>query len=259
MKNKTRIFIRKYLPGKLRDAYQVYLRGKICECAKDDIFLYDTGSIGQLHVESFSQYAQDAFIYQMVFGGGQGETPKEGFFLDIGGNDPIKINNTYLFEQKGWTGLAFEPVKAQADKWAGVRKTPCYNIALGMTESEVEFTEMSEHEFSGIGVAERFASDFAETVTYKVKQRMLSNVLRENHIKHVDVVSIDVEGYEMNVLRGIDFEEVDITCFCIENNRDGAILPNMDLRKFMLQKGYRLIARLSIDDIFVKESYFNKH
>ena len=34
----------------------------------------------------------------------------DGFFLDIGGNDPIKISNTYYFEKKGWKGLAFGAV-----------------------------------------------------------------------------------------------------------------------------------------------------
>ena len=35
----------------------------------------------------------------------------DGIFLDIDGNHPITINNTYYFEKIGWTGLAFEPLK----------------------------------------------------------------------------------------------------------------------------------------------------
>lgn len=251
MDNKTKKKLRKYLPGKLKDIYEVYLRGKICECADKDVFLYDTGIISQLHVDSFSQCGQDAFIYQMVFG-----AKKEGFFLDVGGNNPIEINNTYLLEQKGWTGMAFEPVKAQAEQWEDARSTPCYNIAIGDKEGEVEFTEMNVDAFSGIGAAKYYADNLSAVTTYKVRQRTLANILKEKEIKHVDFVSIDVEGYEMNVLKGIDFEAVDITCFSIENNRDGQIMPDMELRKFMIQKGYKLVARLLIDDVFIKESYF---
>lgn len=251
MDNKTKKKLRKYLPGKLKDIYEVYLKGKICECAERDIFLYDTGIMSQLHTESFSQCGQDAFIYQMVFG-----AKNEGFFLDVGGNDPIKINNTYLLEQKGWKGIAFEPVRVQAERWKGTRRTPCYNIAIGNKEGEIEFTEMNVDAFSGVDVTKYYTKDLSAVTTYKVKQRTIANILKEKGIKHVDFVSIDVEGYEMNVLKGIDFEEVDITCFSIENNRDGAIMPDMELRKFMLQKGYRLVARLSIDDIFIKNSYF---
>lgn len=251
MDNKGRKRLRKYLPGKLKAIYEVYLRGKICECAKQDIFFHDNGTISRLQGESFSQSGQDKFIYWMVFGEGY-----KGFFLDVGGNDPIEINNTYFLERKGWTGMAFEPVKEQADKWEGVRETPCHNVALGDEEGEVEFTEMSGSAFSGIGVSKFKLKDFTEVSTYKVKQRTLANVLKEKEIRHVDFVSVDVEGYEMNVLRGIDFEAVDITCFCIENDRDGAIMPDIDLRKFMVKKGYRLVGRIAHDDIFIKENYF---
>lgn len=249
-----KIKISKWLPSRLKAIWEVYLKGEIGEYAKGDKFLYDRGAINLLPLNSFSQFGQDAFIYWIVCAGGERTNSETGFFLDIGGNDPVKINNSYFFEQKGWSGMAFEPIKALADKWADARKTPCYNIAIGMTEDEVEFTEVDAHEHSGIGAA----ADPGKSTTYKVKQRKLANILKENNIKHVDVVSIDVEGYEMNVLKGIDFEAVDITCFCIENNRDGVLLPDMELRKFMVKKGYRLIARLSIDDIFVKEDYLVK-
>ena len=249
MNNQMSKRLLKMLPGPLKDVWRTYLKGRISAYAENDYFIYDTNMIKKLCVESYSQYGQDAFLFLMVFGGQK----TDGMFLDIGGNDPVNINNTYLFEQKGWTGLAFEPIKAQADKWGGVRKTPCYNVAIGMTEDEVEFTERGTHQHSGIGIT----SEGEDSVTYKVKQRKLSNILEENDIKHIDLVSIDVEGYEMNVLKGIDFDNVDITCFCIENNEDGGLIPDLSLRKFMIEKGYRLIARLSIDDVFIKENYFN--
>lgn len=234
--------------GIIENVLRLYLKGRISAYSENEEFLYDVHMLKRLNPDSYSQFGQDVFIYWMVFGG-----PKtaQGIFMDIGGNDPIHINNTYFFEQRGWTGLAFEPVKSLADKWKGVRQTPCYNMALGMSEDEVEFTEKSAHEHSGIDVMKPEEGD----TTYKIRQRKLSDVLKEEHIKHVDMVSIDVEGYEMNVLQGINFDEVDITCFCIENNEDGALLPNLALREFMVGKGYRLIARLTIDDIFIKNEY----
>lgn len=231
------------LPKKLQDMRYTYVKGKIDEYAESDAFLYDRNVIKKLKTMSFSQFGQDAFIYNLVFGG------KKGFFLDVGGNDPIQINNSYLFEKNGWKGMAFEPVKELAEKWKNVRETPCFNIAIGDEESEVEFTEMSAHQLSGIGIK--------GGVSYKIQQRKLSNILKEQEIKHVDVMFVDVEGYEMNVLKGIDFTNIDITCICIENNRDSDILPDMELRQYLVQRGYTLIARLTIDDIFIKKEYFD--
>jgi len=65
-------------------------------------------------------------------------------------------------------------------------------------------------------------------------------------------LKIDVEGYEMNVLKGIDFEAVTISCFVIENNKNERGTIDLEIREFMQQKGYRFAGRLVIDDVFVK-------
>lgn len=46
-----------------------------------------------------SQGGQDRWVYAMTDGG------KGAFYLDIGCNHPIAINNTYVFEQLGWDGI----------------------------------------------------------------------------------------------------------------------------------------------------------
>ena len=226
MKTKIREVLYGLLPKKVKDMRFTYVKGKIDEGARED-FLYDRNVIKKLRTTSFSQFGQDAFIYHLVFGG------KKGFFLDIGGNDPIKINNSYLLEKNGWKGMAFEPVKKLAEKWKDVRETPCYNVAIGNEESEIEFTEMNAHQLSGIGIA-------GEGVSYKVRQRTLSNILKEQGIKHVDAMF-----------------DVDVTCICIENNRDSDVLPDMKLRQYLVERGYTLIGRLTIDDIFIKNEYFD--
>lgn len=202
-----------------------------------------------------SQCGQDMFI-DFLFG-----NKKEGFFIDIGGNDPVKINNTYYFEKRGWSGLAFEPLQKYQAKWKEERTTPCLPIALGDAEKDVVFTEMDKDYLSGIKdvnmeeikdlLADGQVKIVNETV---VKQKMLKNVLAERNIKNIDFVSLDVEGNELQVLKGIDFKKVTIKCFAIENEDN--IKTIYKIRRYMTERGYWLIARLGQDDIFVHGKYF---
>jgi hypothetical protein len=54
-------------------------------------------------MESFSQAHQDKFVLFAT------NHKKNGWFVEIGSNDPIKTNNTYLLENKyNWKGLMVE-------------------------------------------------------------------------------------------------------------------------------------------------------
>ncbi len=231
------------LPCSIR---QQLLRGKISQGAVNNSFIYDdNGMLKRLKTEHYSASGQDIFIYHMVF-----DARNSGFFLDIGANDPVKINNTYLLEKHGWKGLAFEPITALAERWKTTRTTECVNIAIGDSEREVSFAESEDSVYSSVGDTSKGKP------VVKVPQMRLTTFLQERGISKVDVAFIDVEGYEMNVLAGIDFEKTDITCFCIENNTEGTLKPSMELRNYLINRGYRLVARLTIDDVFIKNDYF---
>lgn len=206
----------------------------------------------------YSQCGQDWFV-NFLF-----NDKSDGFFIDIGANDPIKINNTYFFEQKGWSGLAFEPLQKYQKKWEQERKTKCLPIALGNENREVKFREMDQDYLSGVNgvdnteeieklIENRKIKIVSETT---VKQRMLKDILEENHIKEVDFISLDVEGCELQILQGINFHKVKIKCLVIEN------VDNLEMmykiRKYLTDRGYWLIARLTSDDVFVHRKYFYK-
>lgn len=95
------------------------------------------------------------------------------------------------------------------------------------------------------------------------EQRRLDSILMERNMNKVDLLSIDVEGYEMNVLKSLDFNKIDVNVIVIENNIGFTWLPvigkyfgnelgNNKIRKFLRKKGYKQIARIMCDDVFVK-------
>ena len=195
----------------------------------------------------YSQAYQDYFLDSYIF-----RKKKGGFFLDIGGNDPIHINNTYFFEKsRDWSGLAFEPITVQREKWKTSRTTECLPYALGKMTGEAAFCEYEDHTMSGFSDEVKFGGKVKSR--YKVPVRRLADILDERGIRHIDFVSLDVEGAEMDVLQGIDFSRVEIDCFTIEKPRNAH--KEERLRKFMVDAGYRIKARLWIDEVWIRKGF----
>lgn len=205
---------------------------------------------------AYSQFGQDLFVLNIL------KDIQNGIFVDVGGNDPIKGSNTYLLEQRGWTGIAIEPQEKLRKLWPESRKAECLNYVVGPENKTINFIEGSndEHGLSGV---EGYNKCQDNSKKISVEQKRLSDILKEKSINHVDYLSIDVEGYEMNVLESIDFSTSDIRLISIENDigftsipligkKIGSELGNNKLRKFLQDKGYAYIGRIVSDDFFIK-------
>lgn len=195
-------------------------------------------------IQYYSQVYQDYYLDRYIFQG-----KEKGVFLDVGGNDPIYINNTYFFEKnREWTGLAFEPMPKMHSKWKELRKVKCIQAALGSKRGETEFCEYEDDYMSGI--ATNVDYDGKVTRNYKVKVVTLKSILNKYKINQVDFMSIDVEGGELDVLKGINFNEVTIDYIVIENNK--GFEKEREIRRFLIKHDYKLIAKLWIDEIWKK-------
>lgn len=208
---------------------------------------------------SYGQYGQDTFVLEKFF-----KNRQYGVFVDVGANHPVHANNTYLFELNGWGGLAIEPQEELRKMWPDLRKTKCVGYVVGPEDKEVVFVEGApeEHGLSGV---EKFNKCGANCKKILLRQKRLDGILEENNIDRIDYLSIDVEGYEMNVLKGIDFDKIDIKLIGIENNLGFRCVPligkylgnelgEQNIRSYLRQKGYEYIARIVCDDFFLKKS-----
>lgn len=92
-----------------------------------------------------------------------------------------------------------------------------------------------------------------------VPTRSIKTVFKKNKIRHIDYMSIDVEGHELNVLEGIDFDYTKINVLTIENNPKAYKKQGDDkIRKFMIKQGYTFWGRIiKLDDIYVHKSYLD--
>jgi FkbM family methyltransferase len=142
-----------------------------------------------------------------------------GFFVEAGAFDGYEQSNTYFLERaRGWQGILVEAVPFLADE--ARRERPASTVVnCGLVAFDFPHTEI-DLRYGGTmtivaeaGGAERWAAeahgnmplDEPEHVV-RVPARTLSSVLDECGAPPVDLLSLDVEGYEAEVLAGLDFE-----------------------------------------------------
>jgi len=72
--------------------------------------------------------------------------------------------------------------------------------------------------------------------------------MENSNIKHINFLSIDVEGAEIAVLESIDFNKYSFDLITIENN-----LSIKKLKNYMSSKGYKIFLDIGVDTLFIPQ------
>ena len=207
----------------------------------------------------YSQSGQDELIFTEFFRAiVSNDFPK--LIIDIGCNHPFVHSNSYFYEKnQGCRVLAIDALYEIGSLWRVHRpEAEFIECAVGSNDGELNFevVEGGENDsmfssVSGVSGKKMFATATATTTTRTVKVRRISDILAERGIQCAGILSIDIEGYELNALRGIDFNNFISYVFIIENNGEFELGSNQ-IRDLMISKGYIYFARIwNMDDIFI--------
>jgi len=139
-----------------------------------------------------------------------------GFFIEAGANDGVSQSNTYFLEKAlGWRGVLVEPVPRLFKKCRRNRRNSAvFNCALVAPEDEG--TAVSICDMGDRGLLSRISAgdiSSAGSVT-EICGRTLTSVLSESQVERIDFFSLDVEGYELAVLKGLDLSRF-APCFIL--------------------------------------------
>ncbi len=164
--------------------------------------------------QSRSQIGADIFALEKL------NFKKNGFFIECGAGDGIHLSNSLLLEKNfKWTGILIEPNKRFHESLINSRSSTLDTRLLSSTSGElVEFTEFYHGELSG--VADVVANSVERVKDrYFVESISLQDLLSEqNAPKEIDYFSLDVEGYEFEILKDFDFSKYIFRTLSIEHN-----------------------------------------
>ncbi len=200
-------------------------------------------------LEFNSQLHQDTFIICRT------NSKIGGYFVEVGAWDPIKFSNTFKLERDfGWSGLLIEPNPKMANRIKRKRSSKVIEVAISNRAGSVNLFFSKRSEFnttSDVLIKDRHKLFKYRNKFKTIPSKKLQEVFKENQVpKNFDVLSIDIEGSELQALKSNDFNIWRPTYILIEHNfrkdRD-------QIRNFLYKKGYKLAdenSRYSWDDWF---------
>ena len=188
-----------------------------------------------------SQIGQDKWISETVFPG-----VADGFFLDVGSGDGIVHSNTFVLEQKGWRGICVDPFPTNVE-----RRTCRVFKDVVYSERGRRMTFHKAGELAGLAdtldtwkpIAEKAPAVELTTVT-------LGDVLdRAQAPRYIHYLSLDIEGAELEALRGLPLDTYKFGAMTIEHNYEGR--KRNDIQAYLEPRGYRRVRTWRHDDFYV--------
>jgi len=141
---------------------------------------------------------------------------KAGVFLEAGANNGMKQSNTYYLEAvKGWRGILVEPVPDLYQKCLRNRKSAkVYNAALVSSQYTAETVQLSYADLMTVvkdtkGSADHVArarevQHLSDTYDFEATAHTLDSIIEDAGFAEIDLLSLDLEGYEVEALQGLD-------------------------------------------------------
>jgi FkbM family methyltransferase len=190
-------------------------------------------------------------------------------YIDIGTNHPYKCNNTFYFYNRGSKGVCIEPDQQFAPLIKKYRKRDVFlqaGVAAGNLEESVFYVFPGEDSgWNTFSEAEAIKRQQATGIPFtkipKVKLVNINDVMARYFNPHPNIISLDVEGLDLDILRAMDFKRFKPEVICVETitfsvtNEEEKITDILD---FVTSKGYSVFADTHVNTIFCRRGVIKK-
>lgn len=211
---------------------------------------------------SYAQCGEDMiidFLFSML-------KPARVRYLDIGAHHPTYLSNTYFFYERGANGVCIEPDPALTAAFSKLRpRDTCLNIGVAPEDGSADFYVMSTPTLNTFSreQAEQYQSYGKQRIerVMKLPIRNVNAIIEEHFDSAPELLSLDVEGLDLPILRSLDFSRHRPAVFCIETlsyTEDKTERKLDAIIDWMKQQDYMLYADTYINSIFVDRAAWQR-
>ena len=205
---------------------------------------------------SESQWGQDFFVYVNFFNTSELRVGG-GFYVDVGANMPYVLSNTWFLDMcLGWKGVCIEANRELAEVLRGTRSCIVVEDCVAAEVADLHFNTPGRwHELGyiseGNAAHELHKLPSGGSITTEARTCLpLSDILgREEYDvpARIQYMDIDIEGYEMEALAGLNLERYHVDVVSIENS-----FHDRHYEEPMYAAGYSKVGILGSDDMWHK-------
>lgn len=191
---------------------------------------------------SFAQEGED-LILERIFG-----DQTKGIYVDVGAHHPRRFSNTLLLYRRGWRGVNIDAAPGSMRLFRRMRPRDV-NLEIGVAAAAAErdfyvFNEPALNTFDGERAKTLVTPPYVIDKVCKVRCAPLSEILGEHSIGAIDLLTIDAEGFDLEVLESLDWAVSRPRVVLTEQfSRDIATLLASKTHALMDTRGYQLLAK----------------
>lgn len=210
--------------------------------------------LGKYSTISYSQEGEDLLLKRIL------DSKSSGFYLEIGAHHPVRFSNTYLLYKSGWSGVCVDPNPENMKLFRKVRpRDTVLEFGVDAQDRSLEYFEFSD---SALNTFSPERAELIESSTnYKVVSKrdipvkninwIIDQYIGKNHA--VDLFCMDIEGFDLNVLRAIDWTRFSPKIVLVEDHAmDLQDTGKSQIHKLMIESGYVFFAKFNVSCVYRK-------
>lgn len=216
----------------------------------------------RLAAEFRSEWGEDTLIYELFRE--SANPPSPGVYIEVGALDGKRNSVSWIFDALHWRGLLVEAIPERAEECRRNRPgAKVVHAALGPPGAKGTTSFMvpqhDDHQLSAFRENQAVVHEHiaglekagARLRRVEVPYMTMNDALREAGFERVDFASIDVEGGELDLLKGFDLQRYQPRVLIVE---DLTLGDDSTVAEYVKSQGYRQVLWIGANRVFVRST-----